>query len=787
MGFKNERYIIENYKDEKFLNEFIHLFSLRMIFLKSGFSKNYVPSADFSKVIFLTPDGVKIAGEIVKSFPDLSDSEIKFSLFIQFYYHELFVDVLKTDWRKIRDLIGGDLKAKKIILPWIHFRNLYDRFFEFFKNETRKLSLVETEKLLEGSSQGVFQFFEFVTGPFGLLKSNEKRFMPIESEALLWHCSDPSCSILHSVELSLPGSNYSKIFDFISKICRETSGMKSEWFKFYKEKTQFLNFYDHMHPGAFPKFFVNSFSEKEIKLILKSLLRNHLKNVMKDDANEELFKQLFKNKIKLEKLNLAECFQLVLVFSNDEIIEIIEKVIEANEIYIPPTELRRSEGYVFADGWFRIEWQCSRFGVRSVSKIANKGIAISRLKVLIKELYKEDLSKLEWKIRHVVGSNVNEKIEKYLYEVDPRKIIIELIFTEKDNLEKSFSVLGAGCFDLTINQEEFLIDKILWKLGFDISSFPEQNYLFEDRSNKLLNLVEKEIDSEADRENIRSVAVNYFVSLEEILEQSLSFSTWVLLSDHYSTTKFKYRFKEARKFMAETLNEITFGSERLKYDLDGKNTLFPLVRGFSILSVLCEEKIKNERKYIRENSKKPSFQSETNIQLFPFQHDLFLLDLSNQDIEMILVFLKKITSVLENIKTADVRNRIEHKRGSFPKSREIKNMCVEINKLYLELVNYGVCPTVYFYAGETIDEYDRRFVKLRNYKNDIVVIMGPSQYDTCNLPNFDKTLVVVPCMKIGDSDQLIRFEFSDDSEFFEMWKNYPRKRKLPAVPIEPPG
>ena len=96
--------------------------------------------------------------------------------------------------------------------------------------------------------------------------------------------------------------------------------------------------------------------------------------------------------------------------------------------------------------------------------------------------------------------------------------------------------------------------------------------------------------TESDREAIRSAAVNLFVSLEEILDLSLSFSCWLLLADHYGDTKFTWNPDQARQFMVQRLDGMSRGSgEAVHYDASGKNTLFPLSQGFALVADMCEE------------------------------------------------------------------------------------------------------------------------------------------------------------------------------------------------------
>jgi hypothetical protein len=77
------------------------------------------------------------------------------------------------------------------------------------------------------------------------------------------------------------------------------------------------------------------------------------------------------------------------------------------------------------------------------------------------------------------------------------------------------------------------IDRLLWKMGFRpdeyddwVSRLSAQIKIF---NNKLFSL--SAIQSDADREAIRSSGVNLFVYLEDYLESLISNNVWILSND----------------------------------------------------------------------------------------------------------------------------------------------------------------------------------------------------------------------------------------------------------------
>jgi hypothetical protein len=61
--------------------------------------------------------------------------------------------------------------------------------------------------------------------------------------------------------------------------------------------------------------------------------------------------------------------------------------------------------------------------------------------------------------------------------------------------------------------------------------------------------------SEEWKASVRSVGVNVFALLEEILDATLAFSSWLLLSDHFAC-EHVYNLRAARKLMCEELSGI---------------------------------------------------------------------------------------------------------------------------------------------------------------------------------------------------------------------------------------
>jgi hypothetical protein len=292
--------------------------------------------------------------------------------------------------------------------------------------------------------------------------------------------------------------------------------------------------------------------------------------------------------------------------------------------------------------------------------------------------------------------------------------------------------------------------------------------------------------TEADQETIRSAGINLFVSLEEVLDYTLSFSAWALLTDHYGVTGWRFSLEESRVCMAHALDGHSIGQDLvLRLDGHGRNSLFPLIEGFAALRDVCAELISEPDKHLRPNSDFPGFVGQTDIERFPFLHTALILDLRPNDQGQILEMLGLVTESLNRAEVANLRNRLGHRRTDFPDQDEIERCCSQLGELIEQLETVGLCPTVRLPQSASSDEYNRGIAILRDFRGREIRLLRPSLFGACRLPGIGGPIVVAPCMHIGDSAELLRFRFSEGSRFREMWKEFPKRRsRLRLEPSE---
>lgn len=631
--------------------------------------------------------------------------------------------------------------------------------------------------MLDGTPQGVFQLGNQIVGPLGILHSSAKRMIPPTTNVNLWHCSDPSCSALHSVELETAETIISKILFEIGMLTREMEA--SEWYKFYNKKCQVSNtYYDDIKIDDIPITLVYAFGAKELRLILKEIidLKSEYRELL---PNEKRFKG--SSDSITNSLSKAECFQIMLLFSSEDILIFSEKLIYENKIVIPSTEIRSSK-IQKSGGFFRIYHECNKLGFRAMSP--NTQLSFIHLRNLILQLYSEPnmQQQLDWNLRFYENESLKEKVESYINKEEPRQIIRNTVLSGPFQINKTFEIL-QGYFKMptSLTEEEKIIDKVLWKLGFNINIYPSFMSTFEDRMTKFESIInENNTYSKSDQERIRSAAVNLFVSLEEILKHTLGFTTWLLLSDHFQNTRFKYNYTDAAKFMTATLNGYKLSDQTiLEFDSNGRNTLYPLIEGFTALFGICDSYLnEGKEKYKRNEVEMPSFVGKTNLLDFPLNHKLLIFDIKTNSYLKVRELGLRIPSEFTKYKVLSLRNSLEHDReGDFPSKTDLLNACECIWRIIDELKNLGLFPNVYLFKSQYKDKHGRILRTFEDYKGKQITISEMINYKGYPTPNSNSPTVIIPSLSFPESNEPLKVKYEENSDYLFYWKNYPRKKQ----------
>ncbi len=356
-------------------------------------------------------------------------------------------------------------------------------------------------------------------------------------------------------------------------------------------------------------------------------------------------------------------------------------------------------------------------------------------------------------------------------------------------LERAFQLLGPGHFEIPNSHEEELrlVEKILWKLGFAVRRYPSYLPRFWQRLDNFLGTARQFTSyGEHERELIRASGVNFFVSLEEVLEHSLAFSAYALLNDHYAVDR-DYRFRcslvNARQFMVSQLNGRSMGSGRpVHLDSSGRNTLYPLIHGFGVLAALCTEVRSDQDRYRRSPEDFPLYHGKTDLEIMPFAHTVPLLDIRQEDGDRLINLFLEVTQVLEGAAVASVRNGVDHKRERFPSLQQIELACIAITQIMGKLESSGACPNVHIFDGSETDAFGRSMSILKDYRGRTARFLRPYRYRRSGMPSLRTPQFVMSWAHIDDSTEVLRLTYQEESDFLKMWRNYVA---IPSLSLTP--
>ena len=163
----------------------------------------------------------------------LEQEDILLAYFAVFFHHDLFFDAGKTDSPRFRQLLEYELLHERIRLPYRYGRLLCIYRFNDTNSDTRTDHLMspDVDRLLQGGPMGVYQVGTLLSGPLGVLDSQEKRWIPAMLSYPLWHCSDTGCNAIHNVRFVPPSIPVVDAFSRIQKSLPDRHGPPSEWWQ----------------------------------------------------------------------------------------------------------------------------------------------------------------------------------------------------------------------------------------------------------------------------------------------------------------------------------------------------------------------------------------------------------------------------------------------------------------------------------------------------------------------------------------------------------------------------
>jgi hypothetical protein len=732
---------------------------------------------DLSESLTLTAEGFKAKELLYTIDPGLSLGDIYAILFAVFSHEDVFIDFSHSSSDGLARTISREILENRIRYPFTYHRQLLDRYFYLFGNQyIHNLNSNETQLLLKGTSQGVFQIGKFCVGPYGLLRSGHSRFIPIQNEARIAQCDKPSCQFMHSVKWTTSDTKAGEAFGKLDQRIKLEWSNSAPWnaiirdFLFPDEK-----FYKQITSDGLLQLISNSLADDELKELFRNCLndpatelRPALNRVVPGASNSSA-------EVILGKLDRPEILQLLLLISDEEICRIIDVVVLSGQIKFEQTEVRFPKFATRPIATFlNNSPQISQLGVR----FADSDNAMLFLMNYIKSSM--DSVALEWELMSVEGISTDEKLDRLINESEVRDLIERFVFRSKDSFESVLNYLSYGSFDFpkTRLERELLIDKFMWKFGFQIAQSNDSSEVLRQR---LTELEESVKERPGDVDELRATSLHVFVALETFLDETISFVTYCLMGDHIlgvQNGRFGYSITSGREFVHRYLNDRTRSAgTAIKLTSDGKTTLFGLLHSFRELSFFIQECLENET--FEEQTRRPldefpSWATEKSSLLFPFDHSVFFYDLEESKLREVLDVLSRVTQILVGAKVDAVRNRVPHGNREFPNVDELSLVLTACDEVLSLLESYG-CTANRFVLTESITDRHGRVTRWYESRQGRRVRLRPnSELRSSGIPVNSSNLLMFHGVTIKGTAECPRFIARFESPFDEMWRNVPR-------------
>lgn len=765
--------------------------AIRTFYLSSILPPGYDPPPEMADAITLTDAGRAAADSVEGAIlSTLSDAQRSLVMLSVFAWDEMYIDPQNSDLPLLVSLTSQELRSLRVRHPFTFRSPVQGRFYELFSPNISELSADQTACLLETTEQGVSHVGPYTAGPIGVVESLEWRDFEPSTVLPVGPCDDPGCMGIHQARLTTAQTVVGEAYTNMISSLRRTHGQRAAWRRvaeaaYASEEAYYRDF----NPKGLPWFIGNAFALAELCEIIRYLLEEYparLRPILPPDIQTRGSAQAIAH-----SLTHAETIQILLLATDEQIVVAIETAIAASAIDIPVTEVRSPP--VFRrdlTGWLAQVPECSRLGVRLVAgrraEPPGTSLAIPRLQRLLMVLHGDEngLADLEWQLLATAGANVFEKLANLAQTANPRDVVRLLVLARPALFDGMKRYLRYGKFRAPQSPAdlEHLIDRVLWKIGFDVREFPDAHQRFWARMSQLADVVrESPIDTELRREEVRSVAVNLLVSIEEILDESLAFTTWSLLFDHYGTSpgqRFRFNLQRSRRWAFECINSRVKNredrGEEAMLDPLGKNTLYPLLHGFADCADILEGEADkaSQDSALRSPARIARYHFFSGLYQVPFLHTFPVCDVAAESVRRITSLLRDVPRVLHSANLLGVRNRIPHGGGDFPAQEDFLSVLAALEHTVRLLEVSGASPTVHQFAAGQLDQYGRYRAVLRDYASREVNMASPSPLRSCGLPSSEEPQVVFHWATLRDSPECLRFSLEEDSPYARMWQGF---------------
>ncbi|MEW6535104.1 MAG: hypothetical protein AB1454_05730 [Candidatus Auribacterota bacterium] len=754
------------------------LYALSVFCCKAFLTSDFQVDARWKKVIVLTEHANHYVASMQKAGIDLNDNHQYLIFFQLFFHYEFFIDHHSTDPEAILHIMSEMHSSRKMLWPYVFGKKLYQKFNDVsHKARTQDLDAEQVAELLEGTPQGIFQIGNVLSGPFGFIRGYESRIFLPTLKILLWHCSDLGCQAEHLVTLSQFNSPFQRDFKVAMRYILDNFSTPSEWDKPLFDicrKVKWPNgrpFADI--PAIIGDCIIGAERTALLSLAFQSEHNNRLISIIKNTG-----KPVLPPEDMAKSLSPEEQHQLLLVLPDKDIVKFLDELIARQDIKIPASESRVKK--------------TKKPGLKSDhnSKLSNLGIRscahppVIELAALIWSSYNELKFEedLRWRLRTYETPTIQHSVIEYIRNQGPRSAVKNLILSSHTVTQKvcdrSWTNLIPG------ENEERLIDRLLWKLGFNSARYEETHQLLlnriDDFKSHILQLGAKL--SEKEKADVRSIGVNLFVSVEVFLEELVTYNVWLLSSDHFTVTDFRFTAEDASERVLKTLGStVKSGHENFRWSVKGDNTIGTLLVYFQAFRKWLQEKLKeNPIPIERPKEDYPHYAKDT-VWVFPYKHTQLWADIPSKILSDYSNNIDKLYIQLSHADLVSIRNSLDHKRpsDSFPST---DRMLACVSRLYeiVELADrWRLVPKLYWMIKVDADYHGNICMKFEDYRGKLFTLWAPPLVMAGLRSRFGVPYLIAPFDLLNLPNTMLMFTIKSKSPYSEYWNDYPIRRFIP--------
>lgn len=782
-AWKSVNDLLEEYASDDERDRMLRLYELTDFLSECVIRRGYkIPDA-LNNALKLSPYGTSLVTKASKQ--GVPPKVARLSCLLEFFYLDLLIDPIATDADEVAEVISDEIRQGHILLPFVFGPALYTKAANLFEDERRFLSTADTLKLLEDEPQGVFHFGPWLSGPFGLLRTTHHRGISPTRRVPLQHCHDVSCRNVHPTALqSDQNAEINRRRSDISEILRYENDQPSEFAAFLGELTRDLTrYYDDTDFSALPYLLGDAMSIRELSAVLSEVTTF-------DKAVSDLVCSTL-GEVELEDFleddpDRASMLQLLLLADDVALRAAIDSlVIGTSEarITIPPGEVRRS---VLTNA------HSTTFGNRP--EISNLGIRVNsrgelgplRLRRLVETLFRstgqgdasafDEVEELSWQLREVAGITVAGRLDEYLRSAPPDEVLQRLVLTTKTNVDVATDLLGLSAENV---DDDTLVNRILWKLGFDVSDASSMHERFWTLHERMVHGARSaNISTIVDQEAMRGLGANYFVALEKLLADTISFATWALTVDHV-TAKHPFAFgaeTDHDQYLAPIRDLLNQRGARTDVKLE-KWTLYPLVASFGALADHLDSLRGEATTFLRPDADRPEFAGNTTLEQFPLDHTVPFVDLTPASQTEILRVLRAVSDDLVNASVHKVRNEQLHYTRASSSLDQLLTALQGVDRAVRSLEDAGFTRVLFYPDRQEGDRWGRTTFYFSDRGGREVAFGRPSQFSRLNMPRMGTPQYLLHAAQFAEPNEILRFGLRAGSDFQQLWADFPLRRR----------